>query len=656
VKFSRRLRSSRARLAATAVIALTATAISTTAFSTTAFAAITRTVFTPTARTPIAYTPIATAPARAADTAATRPGSAPAGTGPWGLRKPDTGPPVRVNQVGYLPNGPKEATVVTDSATPVTWQLRSAAGTVVANGTAVPRGLDASSGQRVQSIDFSGYNTPGDRYTLVVAGQASRPFAIGTDLYQRLRLDSLKFFYPQRSGIAIDNALRPGYGRKAGHLSARTGDLDVPCQPGVCDYRLDVHGGWYDAGDQGKYVVNGGISVYQLMSEFERTATAPTARAARLGDGSLAVPESGNDVPDVLDEARWEMAFLLSMQVPAGKPLAGMAHHKVTDDTWTKLPTLPSDDTMKRELHRPSTAATLNLAATAAQAARVFKPYDPVFAARSLAAAKTAWAAAKAHPAMYATDTDSNGGGAYSDANVSDEFYWAAAELYITTGDKQYADFVLASPLHRSDIWSERGFDWGHVAQLGRLDLASVPNNLPGRDEVRHSVLQGADKYLDTLRTQAYGLPYAPADNSYDWGSNSLVLNNMVVMATAFDISGDAKYRDGVLQGIDYVLGRNALNRSYVNGYGEVSSHNQHSRWYAHQLDPRLPNPPRGTLAGGPNSGLQDDVAQAGLKGCAPQFCYVDDVMAFSSNELTINWNSSLAWVSSFVADQAEAA
>jgi endoglucanase len=570
--------------------------------------------------------------------------------------KPDTGPRVRVNMVGYLPNGPKNATVVTPATSPLAWQLKDATGATVDSGTSTPRGRDASSAQDVHSIDFSGYAKPGTGYTLVVDGQASHPFDIGADIYNPLRLDALKFFYPQRSGIAVDDKLRPGYGRPAGHLSRDTGDLNVPCVANGCDYTLDVKGGWYDAGDQGKYVVNGGISVYQMMSAFERTKTARTATAGALGDGSLNIPESGNGVPDILDEARWEMEFLLSMQVPAGKPLAGMAHHKIHDESWTTLPTLPHLDTKKRVLYPPSTAATLNLAATAAQAARIFAPYDPVFAAKNLAAAKVAWEAARKHPDVYASADSGAGGGGYGDQNVTDEFYWAAAELYLTTGEKPYADFVHASPLHSADIWRERGFSWDQVAQLGRLDLATVPNNLPDRDEIRHSVVQGAEKYLATMRSQGYGQPYAPSDNKYDWGSNSLVLNNMVVLATAFDITGDAKYRDGVLEGMDYILGRNALNRSYVTGYGAVNSHNQHSRWYANQLDPKLPNPPRGTLAGGPNSGNEDDVAKAKLKGCAPQFCYIDDVMAFASNELTINWNAPLAWIASFIADQNDAA
>ncbi len=252
---------------------------------------------------------------------------------------------------------------------------------------------------------------------------------------------------------------------------------------------------------------------------------------------------------------------------------------------------MPHLDPQPRELHPVSTAATLNLAATAAQAARLFAPYDAAFAAKNLAAARKAWTAAKANPAIYASPNDGVGGGAYNDDNVTDEFYWAAAELYITTGEAVFRDAVVNSPLHTADVWRERGFDWASTAQLGRLDLATVPNNLPGRAEVRASVLAGADKYLATLDAHPYGLPYNPPD--FDWGSNNLVLNNMVVMAAAYDISGQKKYLDGVLEGIDYILGRNALNISYVTGYGEVNSENQHSRWYANQLNPDLPNPPR---------------------------------------------------------------
>lgn len=568
--------------------------------------------------------------------------------------EPDTGPRVRVNQVAYLPAGPKNATLVTDATGPLPWQLKKESGTVVAHGRTVPHGTDVSSGQNVHSIDFGAYRKRGTGLTLVVDGETSHPFDIDASAYERLRLDSLKYYYTQRSGIAISDELRPGYGRAAGHVGAapNQGDKDVPCRPGVCDYTLDVTGGWYDAGDHGKYVVNGGISTWELLSTYERSLYARTGRPGKLGDGSLAIPESGNKVPDVLDEARWELEFLLKMQVPQGQPLAGMAHHKIHDEQWTGLPLLPSADPQKRQLHPPTTEATLNLAATAAQAARLYRPYDRAFAAKSLAAARTAWKAALAHPDIHPDPSDGIGGGAYPDTDATDEFYWAAAQLYLTTGEKAFQDHILASPVHTADIFGPLGFDWSRTAAAGRLDLATVPNRLPGRDKVRHSVTKGADRYLTTLRTQPYGMPYAPDGNLYDWGSNHQVLNNAVVIATAYDITGASKYREGALQSMDYLLGRNALNISYVTGYGDVDARNQHSRWYAHQLDADLPNPPRGTLAGGPNSSIQDPYAQGKLQGCVGQFCYIDDIQSWSTNEHTINWNAALARMASFVADQ----
>ncbi|MFD7131223.1 glycoside hydrolase family 9 protein [Streptomyces sp. NPDC059894] len=568
--------------------------------------------------------------------------------------EPDTGPRVRVNQVGYLPAGPKNATLVTDATTGLPWELRNAAGDAVARGRSVPRGVDASSGQNVHSIDFGAYRTRGTGLTLVADGETSHPFDIGTAAYERLGLDAVRYYYTQRSGTAIRDDLRPGYARAAGHLGVapNQGDTSVPCQPGVCDYTLDVSGGWYDAGDHGKYVVNGGIATWELLSTYERSLHARTGRPARLGDGTLALPESGNGVPDVLDEARWELEFLLRMQVPDGQPLAGMAHHKIHDEQWTGLPLLPADDPQKRELHPPTTAATLNLAAAAAQAARLYQPYDKAFAARARTAARKAWTAALAHPAVYADPADGTGGGAYNDDDVTDEFYWAAAELYLTTGEKRFADHVLASPVHTADIFVPYGFDWSRTAAAGRLDLATVPSGLPGRDAVRRSVVAGADTYLATLRAHPYGMPYAPDGNRYDWGSAHQVLNNAVVVATAHDLTGAPKYRDGALQSMDYVLGRNALNISYVTGYGDVHAHRQHSRWYAQQLDPALPAPPAGTLAGGPNSSIQDPLAQSVLKGCVGQFCYIDDIQSWSTNETTINWNAALARMASFAADQ----
>ncbi|UPT20756.1 glycosyl hydrolase family 5 [Thermobifida alba] len=574
--------------------------------------------------------------------------------------EPDTGPRVRVNQVGYLPHGPKNATVVTDATEALTWELADSDGTVVATGQTEPHGADASSGLNVHTVDFSSYTTAGSGYTLTADGETSYPFDIDESAYEELRVDALSFYYPQRSGIEILDSIAPGYGRAAGHVGVapNQGDIDVPCAPGTCDYSLDVSGGWYDAGDHGKYVVNGGISVHQLMNIHERSQSAPTAQPDKLGDSTLRLPETGNGVPDVLDEARWEMEFLLSMQVPEGEPLAGMAHHKIHDEQWTGLPLMPAADPQPRYLQPPSTAATLNLAATAAQCSRVFEPYDAAFAAECLDAAETAWDAAQANPAIYAPAVG-EGGGPYNDNNVTDEFYWAAAELFLATGAEKYRTAVTSSPLHTDDeeVFRDGAFDWGWTAPLARIQLATVPNDLADRDRVRDSLVAAADDYLAGVESSPWGLTYNPDSGVFVWGSNNLVLNNMVIMAVAFDLTGDTKYRDGVLEGMDYIFGRNALNQSYVTGYGEKDSRNQHSRWYANQLDPRLPNPPKGTLAGGPNSDAStwDPTAQATLTGCAPQMCYIDDIESWATNELTINWNAPLSWVASFVADQDDA-
>jgi endoglucanase len=572
--------------------------------------------------------------------------------------EPDTGPRVRVNQVAYLPDGPKGATLVTEATDPVPWQLHDAEGGLVAEGSSAPYGDEPTSGESVHVIDFSGVTATGEGFTITADGETSYPFAIGGSAYGDMAIDALSFFYPQRSGIAIDDAIAPGYGREAGHVDVapNQGDGAVPCHADACDYTLDVTGGWYDAGDHGKYVVNGGISVAQVMSVYERALHAPTGDVARLADGSLRIPEHGDGVPDVLDEARWEVEFLLSMQVPAGEELAGMAHHKIHDENWTGLPLMPADDPQPRYLYPPSTAATLNLAAAAAQAARLFEPYDAEFAAECLEAAQTAWEAALAHPDVYAPDTSPAGGGPYGDSDVTDEFYWAAAELYLTTGAKSYEEFILESKLHEADSFGPGAFFWGSVAGLAKLDLALVPNALPGRADVVAQVVAGADKYLELQAASPWDLSYG-SNGTFDWGSNSAVLNELVVIATAFDLTGDTRYRDGVLAGFDYILGRNALGNSYVTGYGSHDSRNMHSRWYANQLDPSLPNPPDGTLAGGPNSitATWDPVAQRWLNGCAPQWCYIDDIGSWATNELTINWNAPLAQIATFAADQAEA-
>ncbi len=566
-------------------------------------------------------------------------------------------PKVAVNQVGYPVYASKIAAYPNASPSPMKWELLEGGGQVVASGDTFPAGQDPAAGEAVHVIDFGSYTKVGKGYTLRVGQDVSFPFDIDNEAYSKLKLDALHYFYHNRSGIDIKMpyAEDEKWTRPAGHL---TSDKAVACAPEAgCTYKLDVTGGWYDAGDHGKYVVNGGIAVWTLFNLYERTKNLGSS-LADFGDGKLNIPESKNGKPDLLDEARWEMDFMMKMMVPDGQPKAGMVHHKIHDRSWSALGIRPdeAEQKMSRFLRPVSTAATLNVAANAAQCARVYRGVDDGYAAKCLAAAEKTWAAAKANPAVYALATDNSGGGPYDDKDVSDEFYWAASELWLTTQKDEYRTFVTSSPLHSKFPMlaggSTASMDWARTDALGKISMA-VGKGVDGAtmNQMRLQIIDAADEYLKMIATTGYSLPFkGEADGKYPWGSNSFVINNALIMALAHDFAGQKKYFDGVTDAMGYILGRNPLGQSYVSGYGSKPLQWPHHRFWSFQVDKRFPTAPPGCLSGGPNSGLQDPYVQAsGLKNCAPQKCFVDHIEAWSANEITINWNSPLAWVSAFM-------
>lgn len=580
--------------------------------------------------------------------------------------------PVHMNQLGFLPDSPKRAVVADPSAAPLPWRLLDRAGRAVADGRTELFGDDAQSGEHVHRIAFAA--SPGSGYRLEVAGRTSRAFAVDAALYDRLRGDSLNYFYQTRAGIPIEARYAGGaqWARPAGHLPERAACLSERDLQGndwpSCGIIREVTGGWYDAGDQGKYVVNGGIAVWTLLNLYEREQA--LHRPAAFGDRTGRVPESGNGIDDLLDEARWELEFFLKMQVPEGTRLrvpvgvkrshprlvfdlidaSGMAFHKVGDARWTPLPTPPHLDRERRILFPPSTGATLNLAATTAQCARTWRRIDAVFSARCLAAAETAWAAAKRNPEVYAIAAFTGSGG-YGDPDLSDEFYWAAAELFVTTGKAEYRDALERSPWFRTTQAPE--FGWPKTATAGTISLALVPNGLPAeeRERLRRSLVTAGDAALQDETRSGYAIPYAPA--GWPWGSTSSVLNRAILLALAADFTGDARYRAGVIDAMDFILGRNPLDRSFVTGTGARPMENPHHRFWTHQLDPHQPGPPPGVLSGGPNSTAMGDPVAATLRGnCAPMTCWADDARAFTVNEVAINWNAPLVWVSAWLAER----
>ena len=576
---------------------------------------------------------------------------------------------IHLNQLGFDPDAPKRAIVADPAAAPLPWRVMDANGATVARGETHVTGNDAASGDHVHEVDFTGVSMPGN-YRLKVGDTDSRPFPVARGIYTPLKSAALNYFYQTRAGIAIDARYAGGvaWARAAGHPKEI-----APCFSGRddkgndwpgCDYNLDVTGGWYDAGDQGKYIVNGGIALWTLQNYAEREAT--KGGPSPFADGKARLPEAGNGVNDLLDEARWQMNFMLAMQVPGGKHLrvpvgpqqagaklvfteidaSGMAHHKVADRAWTGLPMRPADDPQPRLLYPPSTGATLNLAATAAQCARIWRTIDPAFAARCLSASERAFSAALRNPEVYAPDTFTGSGG-YGDRSLIDEFYWAAAELFATTGKSAYREAVTHMAQFSAPL-SDLG--WPNTAALGTITLATVPNTLSPKElgSQRALIVAAAQRFLAEERNSGYRIPYSTT--AYPWGSNSNILNRAIVLALAAQFTGEAPFRGAVVDSMDYVLGRNPLDQSYVSGFGANPMRHPHHRFWAPSLDPKLPGPPPGVLSGGPNStAMIDDVAKA-LKGkCAPQRCWRDDVHAYALNEVAINWNAPLFWVAAYL-------
>lgn len=578
---------------------------------------------------------------------------------------------IRLNQIGFLPDTRKRAVLADPATGPLAWRVVDGRGRTVASGATTVVGDDAASGDHVHLIAFGQVRTPGT-YRVMVGDRTSRPFAIGAQLYAPLASAAFNYFYQTRAGIPIEARYAGGaqWARPAGHprevAPCFAGKDERGTQWSGCRYTLDVTGGWYDAGDHGKYVVNGGIALWTLQNLYERQAT--SGRFA-FADGPARIPESGNGIDDLLDEARWEMRFLMAMQVPRGErtrvpvgPLrqggtpafrtidaSGMVHPKVADRRWTALPTRPAEDREDRLLYPPTTGATLNLAATAAQCARIWRRIDPAFAARCLTAAERAYAAALSNPQVYATSSFTGSGG-YGDDDLSDERYWATAELWATTGDPRYGAALHRLPAYGAPV---REPSWGDVAALGTITLAgaaTVPSAEAAR--ARAMLVTAADGFLAEEARSGYRIPYATL--AYPWGSNATILNRAMILGLAHRFTGAARYRDGAVDAMDYVLGRNPLDQSYVSGFGARPLRNPHHRFWARQMDASLPGPPPGVLSGGPNSTAMADPVAARMKGhCAPQRCWQDAITAYALNEVAINWNAPLLWVASYLADDA---
>jgi endoglucanase len=207
-----------------------------------------------------------------------------------------------------------------------------------------------------------------------------------------------------------------------------------------------------------------------------------------------------------------------------------------------------------------------------------------------------------------------------------------------------------------SGIGPKTPLSWQSVSAAGTISLAIVPSKQgeAAQTAAQQEIIRHANTYLAVRDGQGYRTPFESVNGEYPWGSNSFVLNNMLALGLAHDFTGDQKYLIGMVDGMNYILGVNAMGQSYITGYGTRPLRNPHHRTWSNELGPAFPPAPPGCVSGGPNSGLQDPlVKEAGLPGCKPQKCFIDKLDAWSVNEITINWNAPLAWVTQYLDEKA---
>lgn len=536
----------------------------------------------------------------------------------------------RINQLGFHPGARKIAVVEGDAAREFR-VVRDDNGETVLRGRLEPAAPWEPAGRMAAVADFTALSAPG-RYRLQVPGQpASDPFVLHATVYAAVADAALKAFYFNRAGAALDARHAGIYARSAGHA-----DTEVEVHASAASESrpagtvIAAPGGWYDAGDYNKYVVNSGISTYTLLAAYEHWPEFFTAR-------DIGIPESGDAVPDILDEARWNLRWLLAMQDPAD----GGVYHKLTTLRFDGMD-MPERDRARRYVVQKSTAATLDFAAVMAVASRIHAAHEGRFpgeAARMRTAAEAAWRWARANPAVVYRQPPDVQTGAYGDRRLNDEFAWAAAELFLLTGDAAYLrEFREAAAALLVPSWSDVGaLAWISLARHG----ARLP--APERAAVQAQLIALAAQVAGHWRESPWKVAMRPGD--FVWGSNAVVLNQAIVLLQGYHLTGTREYLDAAQSQLDYVLGRNPLGVSFVTGHGVRTPRHIHHR--PSQAD-GIADPVPGFLSGGPNPGRQDarDCPVA-YPSSLPALAWLDHHCSYASNEIAINWNAPLVYVAS---------
>ncbi len=532
--------------------------------------------------------------------------------------------PVAIDQVGYRPGSAKYAFVATEAESIKVIDASSLQ--VRYSAPLVPwQSNDPATGRTIRRGDFSAFDIPGE-YTIVTStGDRVEGFTIADTVYRTAYRRALKAFYYQRCG----SILAPEHAGAFWHPQCHALDALLHSSTDSSGFRSTA-GGWHDAGDYGKYVVNAGISVATLMMAYEYFP-------ALFSQDDLNIPESGNGVPDILDEVRYELSWLLTMQRADGG-----VYFKVTRTQFEGF-VMPQQDNGTRYLYQVSSTATADFAAVMARAARVYLPFDSVFASQCGSASLRAWTFLAMWPAIVPAGGFHNPAGTetgeYGDADDMDERLWAAAELFATTGIPAYnTTFIL-------------NYSSGGVfsAAMSWRNVRSIKSTQQGIDhavqaDLRQALRAYCQSQVTKRNTSGYHVVLQPGE--YYWGSNSGALNAAFLLLLGYHETGDQGFLRTAEDQLHYVLGANAHGLSFVTGVGSRYPLHPHHRPSAADA---IPEPVPGLLVGGPEQYRSDPVLQALFTSASPPaLCYADSVSSYASNEIAINWNAPLVFVTGY--------
>jgi endoglucanase len=533
----------------------------------------------------------------------------------------------KINQLGYGEQA-KKVLIFKDTETASVEFKDLANGKTVLNVPLSAPAIWEYSGESVRKADFSSIAKKGIYAAYINDTKISDNIIVQNNVYEDVLKASLKWFYYQRAGTALLPEFAGKWARAAGHP-----DTDVSFYPEnekPAGWKISSPKGWYDAGDYGKYIVNSGISVFTLLELYEHFEN-------ELKKVSLNIPESKSKTPDILEEVRWNLDWMLTMQDQED----GGVYHKLTTARFSGHE-MPEADLAKRYVVKKTSTAALNFAAVMAQASRVYKPFDAKFSAKALAAAEKAFEWATKNPTILFKQPEGMNTGQYApgDETAQDERLWAATELYISTKKKDYASVVDTVPFNDHTPW------WGNVNFLAVYRISDSKNGFKKElvKKAQDTLITVANKLKDMAENSAYGVPVAGWN--FVWGSNSAVANNGILLLHAYYLTKNKSYLDAAQRALDYLLGANPLDISFVTGYGNRTPMFPHHR---PSEGDGIAEPVPGMLVGGPHEGGQDIKPNGRcddyLKKGKPALCYVDNECSYATNEVAINWNAPLVYL-----------